>query len=404
MKIAVFTHYYLPDTGAPSARISEMVKVWAQKHKVTVFTCFPNHPTGIIPDEYKGKFHKEEKHENYNIIRNYVYATPNKGFLKKIINHLSFMFSVVFLNFFKMKKFDIIIASSPSFFLMFSARFFNIIYRIPYIFEVRDLWPAIFVELDVLKNKFIIKILETLELHLYKKSKAVVTVTDSFKRNIVERGIDDNKVHVIKNGVDLTQFYSKQVEKTIIPEVDLNNKFVVLYIGAHGISQALKKIIDTAKILKNETEIIFLFVGDGAEKEELVKYNKNLKNIKFIGIQPKEKVIEFYNIADICLIPLKDIPLFKTFIPSKMFEIMACACPIVASVDGEAKDILLRSNAALVTEPENSSGIADAILKIKKNNNLAESLSLNGPKFVKKFYDRKQLAKDYLEIIEGLNK
>ena len=399
MKIVILTHYFPPEIGAPQARLSEMAAEWVKLgHSVTVLTCFPNHPTGIIPKQYRKKRFLIENIDGIKIIRTWVYATPNKGFFKKILGHLSFMMSSVIQGGKHIRNTDIIIASSPTFFSVISAWYLSKRYRIPYVFEVRDLWPEIFKDLGILKNKTILSILETIELFLYKQARNVVTVTESFTKSIINRGIDAKKVFTITNGVNLNQFYPKEKNNALIQDLKLDKKFIVLYIGAHGISQGLSSIVEAAHILRKETKIHFLFVGEGADKEKVIEKSNhlNLSNITFLPGQPKEKVKEFYSIMDIGLVPLRNIPLFKTFIPSKMFEMLAMKKPIVASVAGEAASILKKSKAALVCEPENASEIATHILDLSNNNTTYKALSENGVTFVKTYYNRKTLATTYL--------
>ncbi len=405
MKIVVICHYFPPEIGAPSARIYEMARHWVELgNEVHVVTCFPNHPTGIIPNEYKGKKYMHEMLNGINVHRNYVYATPNKGFIKKTLGHISFMFSSVIFSMKKIKKPEVIITSSPTFFSILSGYWYSLRSKAPFILEIRDLWPAAMIELGVMKKGFITDILEKMELFFYRKSKRLIMVTKAFKDNVVSRGIDGNKVYVITNGVNQDMFYPKKRNEFIIKSYDLKNKFIVSYMGAHGISQNLTTILKAAEALKGYDDIQFLFIGEGAEKDQLKETAReyNLNNVIFIDSQPKDMMPEFYCTSDVCLIPLRKIELFKTFIPSKMFEIMACGIPIIASLEGEAADILKKSNAAIVVEPDNSEEIKQAILKLKDDKELFNKLKENGPTFVEQNYSRKSLAEKYLEIIRDV--
>lgn len=406
MKIVVLCHYFPPEIGAPSARIYEMAKHWVDLgNEVHVVTCFPNHPTGIIPDEYKGMKYKHEMMDGINVHRNYVYATPNKGFIKKTMGHISFMLSSVFISMKKISKPDVVITSSPTFFSIFSGYWYSLRKKASFVLEIRDLWPAAMIELGVMKKGIITNILEKMELFFYRKSNVLVMVTKAFKDNVVSRGIDAGKVHVITNGVNQEMFYPREKNISIIDKYKLQNKFVISYVGAHGISQNLSTIIEVAKNLSIDEEIQFLFIGEGAEKEKLKNLVKeySLTNVSFIDSQRKEMIPEFYCTSDLCLVPLKNIELFKTFIPSKMFEIMACGVPIVASLEGEAADILEESKAAIVVKPDNINEIQSAILKLKKDTKLYNEMNHNGPKFVEKNYSRKILAEKYLDIINMNN-
>jgi glycosyltransferase involved in cell wall biosynthesis len=405
MKIVFICHYFPPEIGAPSARIYEMAKYWVELgNEVHVVTCFPNHPTGIIPDEYQGKRYMYEMMDGIHVHRNYVYATPNKGFVKKTLGHISFMFSSVLFSMKKIKKPDVIVTSSPTFFSIISGYWFSLWKKAPFVLEIRDLWPAAMIELGVMKKGVTTNILEKMELFFYRKCKRLIMVTKSFKENVVSRGIDGDKVHVITNGVNQELFYQKEKNVTLLKKYGLEDKFIVSYVGAHGISQNLSTILDVAKSLEEDNDIQFVFIGDGAEKDKLknIVNEQSITNVKFIDSQPKEMIPEFYNSSDISLIPLKNIELFKTFIPSKMFEIMACGVPIVASLEGEAADILNRSKAATVVKPDNPEKIRHAIIEIKSDKVLYNRLKENGPDFVEQNYSRKKLAENYLEIMRNI--
>lgn len=404
MKIVVICHYFPPEIGAPSARLYEMSKRWVELgNEVHVVTCFPNHPTGIIPDEYKGMKYKLENMDGIHVHRNYVYATPNKGFIKKILGHISFMFSSVFFSMKKIDKPGVIITSSPTFFSIFSGYWYSLRKKADFVLEIRDLWPVAMIELGVMKEGFVTKVLEKMELFFYRKSKKLIMVTQSFKDNVVNRGISEDKVHVITNGVNQDLFYPKEKNQELINKYNLQDKFVISYVGAHGISQNLSTILEVAKKLRTYKNIEFLFVGEGAEKDKLkqIVREEELTNVQFIDAQPKEAIPEFYNASDLCLIPLKNIELFKTFIPSKMFEIMACGVPIVASLEGEAAQILEDSKAALIVQPDNPNEIAAAIEELINDKEKYSQMKANGPEFVEKNYSRNKLAERYLELINN---
>nr|WP_281285211.1 glycosyltransferase family 4 protein [Alkalicoccus halolimnae] len=383
----------------------EMAKHWVEAgNEVHVVTCFPNHPTGIIPEKYKGKKYSYEEMDGIHVHRNYVYATPNTGFVKKTLGHISFMFSSVIFSMNKIKKPDVILTSSPTFFSIISGYCFSLIKRAPFVLEIRDLWPAAMIELGVMKKGPVTNILEKMELFFYRKSSRLIMVTKAFKENVVSRGINGNKVHVITNGVNQDLFYPRMKDEELINEYKLNDKFIISYAGAHGISQNLSVILNAAQALEEYEDIQFLFIGEGAEKEKLKRTvsDLNISNVKFIDSQPKDRISAFYSSSDISLIPLRNIELFKSFIPSKMFEIMACGVPIVASLEGESADILSESKAASVVQPENAEEIKQAILKLKHDRNLYIQMQENGPKFVEQNYSRKKLAEQYLEIMRDI--
>lgn len=408
MKIHIVTQYYPPEIGAPQARLSEMAEFWASAgHDISVFTAFPNHPHGKIPKRYNKKLFVKEIINGVIVYRHWIYATPNEGFVKKTLSHISFMLSLIIFSLRRGDRPDIIIGSSPAFFMMISVYLMGKARNIPYIFEVRDLWPGIFIELGVLRNKYMINALESIEKFLYRNSIHVVTVTKGFADNIIKRGISSSKVSVFTNGVDLEKYYPGPVNNNLYFDLQINpNNYVVLYIGAHGISQGLRVLLDVSKNLEEQKEIVFIFVGEGAEKKQLIEYAKkhNIKNVRFVPGQKKEKVIEYYRLANIILVPLKNIKGFQTFIPSKIFEIMACGKPIIASLAGEAASILEESGASYIVEPENTTELKDAIEDSLLNEEKRISMGISGIKFVARHYNRKIIASNYLSQIRQMIK
>ncbi len=403
MKIAYYSHYFTPEIGAPSARIHDFARQWLSLgNDVSVVTCFPNHPAGKLYPGYRPALRMHEDLDGIRVYRNWTYVTPNKGILKKTIGHLSFWPSARILTNHRIVKQDIAIGTSPTFFAAMSAAALSNRLGIPFVMEVRDLWPAIFVELGVLQNPFLIRWLEKWELALYRRADHIITVTESFRSNLVSRGIPGKKVSTILNGADIDFWRPDQANPGLRLQLGLEGKFVVLYIGAHGISQALTKILESAELLSNESQIRFLFVGEGAEKDRLVRAaaEKRLSNVQFLDPVGKEEVRNYYALSDVCLVPLRAIPLFDTFIPSKMFEILAMERPIVASVRGEAADILNRSGAALVVEPENAAAIATGIRRMHAHAEESRTMGQRGRHFVVENYSRQALAKRYLEILE----
>lgn len=403
MNIAYYSHYFVPEIGAPSARIYDLSRQWLQQgHQVDVVTGFPNHPTGEIHPGYRLARYFHEQLDEINVHRNWIYITPNKGFVKKSLGHVSLWPSARLSSEAKLTGCDVVIGTSPTFFAAIAAAGIARRQKIPFVMEVRDLWPAIFVELGVLRNRQIIHLLEAWEMWLYRQAAKVVTVTESFTKNLIERGIPADKVHTVPNGADVDYWRPQAKPQRLAEQLGVNGRFVVLYIGTHGISQALSAILDSAVQLRNYPDIQFLFVGEGAEKEMLQQKanEQQLANVIFHDPVPKEEVLNYYALADACLVPLRDIPLFATFIPSKMFEILASARPIIGSVTGEAAAILERSQGALVVPPEDGMAVAQAILHLYQNPSQCVQMGQTGRSFVLSHYSRQSLAASYAHILE----
>ena len=401
MHILYVCHYFPPEPGAPSARGMETVQAWkAAGHDVSVVTCFPNHPTGVVPESYRGRRYMREVVDGVTVHRVWTYATPNKGFVKKTLSHLFFTIMAVLQGLGRVTRPDVVVTSSPTLFSGLAGWFMSRWFKVPFVFEVRDLWPAAIVALGMLKEGSLpVRLLEKLEMFLYRRAARVVVVTHAFKDALVARGLPADKVVVITNGVDPQRYIPMPIQTDFRAELGLKDEFVVQYAGAHGVSHALHVLIDVAKVMP---DVHFLFVGDGAAKDDLIHrvQSQALTNVTFVPSQPKQRMPEVYATADVCLVPLRNIQLFETFIPSKMFEIMASGRPIVASVAGEAANILRDSGGAIVVPPEDSDGIAAAIRSLQRDATLRAELGAKGRAFVMEHYDRKQLARRYLAVLE----
>lgn len=401
MKIAVYSHYFSPEIGAPSARLREMGREWATRgHSVDVVTCFPNHPTGKIYPGYRGGAYASETIDGMTVHRQWTYITPNRGFLKKTLGHISFLPSSLLISERHVPPADVYIGSSPTFFAAMGAAGAAARHTAPFIMEVRDLWPAIFVELGVLKNRTMIAALERLELSLYRKATRVVTVTESFRTNLIERGVPEQKVVTITNGAD-TNFWEAGDKDGARKLLGLGDRFIVLYIGAHGISQGLGSLLDAAARLREHQDVEFVFVGEGAVKEELQKQAaaEGLSNVRFFPPAEKDRVRDFYTACDVAVVPLRNIPLFETFLPSKLFEIMAMSRPIIGALAGEAASILDASEGGVIVTPEDGEGIASAVLSLKADSSFRMKLGESGRRFVKEKYSRSALAALYESTI-----
>ncbi len=407
MKIAYICQYFVPEPSAPSTRISELAQEWVKDgHEVTVLTGMPNHPNGIVLDEYRGKIIADEKIVDVNVLRSWLYATPNEGILRKTLSHLSFMISTVMLSLPRLNKIDVIIVSSPTFLSAFAGLLISKIRRVPFVFEVRDLWPAVFVDLGILSNVFLIRVLESWEMFLYTQAALVVTVTKSFRSKLIERGLPAEKIVVVSNGAAVNRFKPGDKNDDLCSDLGISGKFVVSYIGAHGISQGVATIMEAATTLKYRDDIVFMLVGDGAMKKDMVtiKSDYNLQNVVMLPAQSKEHIPDLYRASDVCIVPLRDVPLFDSFVPSKMFEIMSCGIPIIGSVNGEAREILEISGSAMIVSPESVSELTDSILWMVENPQKRKMMGISGRPFVCEHYDRTMLAKKYIGHLKRILK
>jgi len=411
VRVLIVTHYFPPETGAPQARLSGLAATWAADgDEVTVLTGMPNHPTGVLPQQYRGAVRRREHRDGYRVIRTWLYATPNEGIARKTLGHLSFMVSSVLLGWRASGPADVVVVSSPTFFSILSGWLLARLKRARFVVEIRDLWPAIFVELGVLTNRRIIGMLGRLELAAYAAADQVVVVSDGFRADLLRRGVPPEKVHTIRNGVELGRFTSAPESDPDRDELRARlgagpDDCLVLYAGTHGISQGLSAVADAAAQLDGQAiaggTIRFAFVGDGADKKRLQRRvtELGLRNVALLPGVPSAEMPALLAAADVCLVPLRDVPLFATFIPSKLFEYLAAAKAVVGSVTGEAAQILAEAG-AVVVPPEDSGSLAAAIAALAVDPQLRAEIGRVGRVFAERYYDRAALAREYRKILD----
>lgn len=401
MHILFLTHYFPPEVNAPASRTYENAKRWVKAgHQVTVITCAPNHPNGVVYPGYKNRLWQWDELDGIRILRVMIYISANRGVKKRIANYLSYMFSAT--AFCRLvKRVDLVVSTSPQFFCGLSGYFVSRLHACPWVVEIRDLWPESILAVGAITNKNVVNLLQRLERFLYEKADHIVSLTQSFKRHIVGKGIPDEKVSIITNGADLEKFTPLPKQNGFRKRNNLNGKFIVSYVGTHGMAHALETVLETGKMLEGEPRIQFLLVGDGAEREKLVKLKTELdvRNVLMLPQQKKEDVFEILAASDACMVLLRKTDLFKTVIPSKMFEAMAMERPVILGVDGESREIVEKSNTGICIEPENAEELAAAVLKLDGDTELLHKLGNNGREFVEGYYNRDTLANEYLSLL-----
>ena len=400
MKLLFITDNFPPEVNAPATRTFEHCREWVKSGMdVTVITCFPNFPEGKLYSGYKNRLYKKENIEGIKVIRIFTYITANEGFLKRTIDYISFGIAAFIAGLFI--KTDLIIATSPQFFAAVWARRLAFVKRKPWVMEVRDLWPESIKTVGAMKDNFVIRYLEKQEMRLYRSASHIITVTDTFKERISERGIKPDKISVVKNGANHTLYTPRNKNQKILSELVFGNKFIVGFIGTLGMAHKLNFIIEASEKIKDPS-IHFLFVGAGAEKKNLEKLveKKKVKNATLLGMIPKEAVPEYLSILDVSLINLKKSETFKTVIPSKIFESCAMGKPILLGVDGEARRMIESYPAGLYFEPENENDFLEKLYKIKTDKDLYLNMT-RGCKQLAEDYDRVKLANNMAALLEN---
>ena len=400
MRILFIVDNFPPEHNAPAVRTYEHSLEWVKKgHKVTIITGAPNFPIGKVYPGYKNSLISRELIDGIKVIRVWTYISANKGFFQRIIDYISFAISSFLVGLFI--KTDIIIATSPQFFSAVSGRLLSFFKIKPWIMEVRDLWPESIAAVGLLnKNSTIFKILEWYEYKLYRSASKIIVVTNNFKRILTSNGINSNKIFVHKNGVMLDKFKFNNKSKKIINSLNLEGKTIIGYVGTHGMAHNLSFIINTLpEIKKKLPDVKFLFIGDGAEKNNLIREAEMLKlnNIIFLPSIHKHEIIKYLSIIDVALVNLKKSDTFKSVIPSKIFEAAALQKPILLGVEGESKEIIESYGAGVCYDPGNKSDFISACIKILKSDIYNKS-KINTKKLAKDF-DRRKIAAEILNTI-----
>jgi len=401
IKILFLSDNYPPEVNAPASRTYEHIQQWIRNGaEVTIITCAPNFPHGKVFEGYRNRLFFKEIVDGVTVIRVWSYITANEGFAKRILDYISYSITSFFFGLFQ--KCDIIVATSPQFFTAVSGSFLSIFKRKPWIMEVRDLWPESIKAVSAMKHDSrVFTYLEKVERWLYKRAASIVVVTDTFKEKMIEWGVEPDKIHVVKNGVLLDKFMFIPKDKALCEELNLTGKFVIGYIGTHGMAHKLDFIVEAAAKV-SDNEIHFLFIGNGAEKNKIKDLAKSLqlKNCTFLDSVSKEKIGDYISLIDAALVPLRKSDTFKTVIPSKIFENAAMLKPILLGVEGEAKSIIEQYKAGICFEPENESDFINSIYKLKQDKIYYEGLKLGCSELANSF-DRKILAGNMLDIIRS---
>lgn len=399
MKILFLTDNFYPEVNAPASRTYEHVREWVKAgHEVTVITCVPNFPKGKVFDGYKNKLWQKEAIDGIEVIRVWSYIAANKGFVRRTLDFISFSVTSFLAGLFV--KADVIVATSPQFFTALSGRTLSFWKRVPWIMEVRDLWPESIKTVGAMKDNLFIRYFEWEEMRCYRSAKTIVVVTDSFKRTLTARGIDEAKIKVVKNGVDKEMFKPVPKDEALIGELGLEGKKIIGYIGTHGMAHKLDFILDCARNMQGRNDFHFLFIGAGAEREALLakKEREGITNVTMLDSVPKDQVVRYISILDLSLINLRKSELFKTVIPSKMFENAGMQIPIIMGVQGEAQEMLEEYGAGLCFEPENEEDFNAKLQQLLSDPDLYERCRTGGAE-MSRDYDRKALADKMLECM-----
>jgi glycosyltransferase involved in cell wall biosynthesis len=379
LNILFLSENFPPETNAAATRVYERACYWVQSgHRVTIITTAPNFPEGRLFPGYKNRWRQTEGMSGIRVVRVKSLIAPNRGVFWRTLDFLSFMVTGIWAGL-REDKPDVIAATSPQFFAAVAGWVLGRARGVPFVFELGDLWPASIAAVGAVRSNFALRLIEKLELHLYAGAEAVVALTGAFKDNLVGRAVDGNKIAVIPNGVDIWRYGPRERDSELAREWGLENKFVVGYVGTHGMAHALTNVLDAAERLSDRDNFRFLLAGGGAERDALIAdaAKRGLNNIVFMPPQPKDAMPRVWSLCDVALVHLKDDPLFAGVIPSKIFEAMASGLPVLlAAPEGEASRIIEADGAGLHVAAEDPDALAGAVSRLMDDDNELKALAV----------------------------
>lgn len=408
MRIVFFSHYFPPEVNAPATRTYEHLIRWRkQGHDITVITCAPNCPAGIVFGGYKNRFpYDTDEIDGIQVIRAWTFISANKGVFRRSFNFFSYFIMATIVGLF-VKRPDVIVCTSPQIFCAWAGVLVAKLRRIKVVLEIRDIWPASIKAVGAMQNRMVFSILTWLEKTMYRWSDRIVAVGNGYRDHIVDRLGSSEKVSVITNGVDVAKFYPLDKNQEFLAQNNCQRKFICTYIGTIGMAHGLEVIIRAATTLKAEgrDDIKFLLAGDGARREDLERMADDADvtdYIRFLGMLPKSEVQTVIASSDALLVHLKKNDLFESVIPSKIFEIMAMHRPIILGVDGEVRKIVEEAGAGTFMTPESDDELTDILTSWSDNRDLVSEYSQSARRYVEEHYNRDKLAETYLELLEEL--
>jgi glycosyltransferase involved in cell wall biosynthesis len=408
MRILYLSQYFPPEIGATQTRAYEMARyLVSQGHQVTMIAEIPNHPTGIVPPEYRHKWYERVNLDGIDVIRVWVQTSPHKTFYTRMALYLSFMIASTLAGLFLARgRYDVLYATSPPLFVGGAALLLSYLRRIPLVFELRDLWPESAIILGELNNKLAIYLSNWLETQCYRRARYLVTVVTSIKKRLLERGYPEAKICLIPNGANTDLYTPAPINQALRQAMGIGpDQFVLIFTGLHGLMHGVDTAVEAANLLRQHEKILFLFVGDGVRKAPMQERARELclPNMRFLPLQPEKDLPGLITAANVGLSLGRKNVLSQGALPVKMFSYMACGRPVLLADEGESADLVSQAGVGLVVEPENPQQLAEAVLTLAHNPGLCAVYGQKGRSFVESHYSRQQLAGQLEKLLKQVS-
>jgi len=408
MRILFLSHYYPPEGNAPATRVAAMCKRWvAMGHEVDVITCAPNVPDGVVYSGYRNRLLQREEMDGVTVSRVWTFIAANRGSVRRSLNYFSFLVTSILRGLFVTKP-DVVVATSPQFFNGVAGWWLSRLRRVPFCLEIRDIWPESVATVGAVSHNLPLRILEFLELRMYRSARRIVTVGSGYREKLKERGVEADRIDVVENGADLEEFsFDAADPESVREEFDLGSRFVCAYVGTLGMAHGLEVSIRAAVELERQWpgRFVILIVGSGARSAALRSLSEELgaSNVVFAGLQPKNPIPSFIAACDVCLVHLTKTDLFKTVLPSKIFEGAAMGKPIVLGVDGSARNLVENHEIGVYFEPENPQELIECLIDLYNDAERRDYLGGRGIEVVRSRYSRDGMARKYIDILSRVS-
>jgi len=383
MRILFITQWFQPESflkGLPFAK--ELIK---RGHSVEVLTGFPNYPGGKLYPGYKIKFLQREEMDGVSVIRIPLYPSHDNSSIRRLMNYSSFALSAATMGPFLVKKADVAYVYNPPSTVCFSAGMVKLLRGIPLVYDIQDLWPESLADSEMFKNKVGMWLVDRFCRLYYRVANKIVVLSPGYKDELIKRGVREDKIEVIYNWCDDTQIHPVPRSPELAAELGMAGKFNIMFAGNMGKAQSLGAVLDAAKIVEPKCpNVQFVFIGGGVDVDSLKQKaaSLNLKNTLFLKPRPVSEISEVLSLADVLLVHLKEYPLFKITIPSKIQAYLCAGKPILAGVKGNAAELALKSGAGIKCEPENLQSIAEAVVKFQSLSSIElDAMGARGRKF-----------------------
>ncbi|MFW2468775.1 MAG: glycosyltransferase family 4 protein [Candidatus Puniceispirillaceae bacterium] len=404
MHILFLTDNFPPESNAPANRTFEHARQWvASGHRVTIITCAPNFPDGQLFEGYKNRWFQTEQMDGITVIRVWSFMTRNAGFVLRLLDFFSFMVSG-FLGGLRVRDADIIIGTSPQFFTVCAACCLAKVKQRPFVFEMRDIWPESLQAVGMSNAGLSVRLAAPLADYLYRRADHLIVVTHSFKAYLQDRGVSGERITVIPNGVDPDMFFPSSADISLQQELQLEDKFVVGYLGTHGLAHGLESVVEAARLAGQTddlTAVHFITVGAGAQFDRIKEIASDLDNFTMIGQVSRADILRYWSLLDASLIHLKASPLFESVIPSKMFEAMAMGVPLLHGVAGESADIVRTSRSGICFAAEQPEALLSAIRQVSTDKDAYQQMKTSCLSSAQN-YNRANLADRMADCLQGV--